>query len=215
VTKVVYVDMDGVLCNCTMGDYTKAEPNVGNIRKVNKLFDDGYMVVVWSARKHDDDPLGVFNLTKAQLDKWGVRYHVLSFDKPMYDILVDDKARDVFGFKPGMTIANKDITVDKVWGSEVWLVNNDMYCGKILSLNKDAHCSLHYHKIKEETFFILEGKVLMEVGKDTRTMVCGDSVHIKPRTNHRFTGLVDSKILEISTQHFEDDSYRLEVSGKI
>ena len=33
-------------------------------------------------------------------------------------------------------------------------------------------------------------------------------MRIRPGTNHRFYGLKDSKILEISTQHFEEDSYR-------
>ena len=53
----------------------------------------------------------------------------------------------------------------------------------------------------------------MEAGNSFRTMVTGDSVHIPPRLKHRFTGVEDSKIIEISTQHFEDDSYRIEESG--
>jgi hypothetical protein len=42
--------------------------------------------------------------------------------------------------------------VKKGWGSELWLVNGDLYCGKILRFNKGKKCSLHYHKLKTETF---------------------------------------------------------------
>ena len=51
---------------------------------------------------------------------------------------------------------------EKVWGAETWLCNTDHYCGKILHLNKGYRCSIHSHKIKDETFYILYGKVLME-----------------------------------------------------
>ena len=103
----------------------------------------------------------------------------------------------------------------KVWGSEIWMVNCEKYCGKILNLKKGYRCSLHQHFIKDESFFILEGKVLMQIVDVIKTMNVNDVVHIPPRTIHRFTGLEDSKIIEISTQHFEEDSYRLTESGKV
>jgi len=59
-------------------------------------------------------------------------------------------------------------TVDKDWGRELWIVNNDKYCGKILELNKGYRCSIHYHKIKDETFYILEGRVLMEIWDEVK-----------------------------------------------
>lgn len=105
--------------------------------------------------------------------------------------------------------------VEKVWGSELWIANSEKYCGKILTLKKGYRCSLHTHKIKDETFYIFDGKVLMETDNQTQTMEKGDIVHISPNTYHRFTGLKDSRIIEISTQHFDSDSYRKEVSGKI
>jgi len=105
--------------------------------------------------------------------------------------------------------------VKKVWGSELWIVNSEKYCGKILTLKKGFRCSLHTHKIKDETFYILDGKVLMEIGSQARTMKEGEVVHMLPNVYHRFTGLEDSRIIEISTQHFESDSYRKELSGKV
>lgn len=104
--------------------------------------------------------------------------------------------------------------VEKVWGSEEWIVNRQ-YCGKFLNLKKGTRCSMHYHKNKDETFFILKGKVLMEIDGKTRIMNPGDLQLIEPNQKHRFTGLKDSKILEISTHHEDNDSYRDEESGKV
>ena len=50
--------------------------------------------------------------------------------------------------------------VKKKWGKEIWIVNRE-YCGKKLVLNKGFRCSMHFHKNKDETFYILTGKVLM------------------------------------------------------
>ena len=81
--------------------------------------------------------------------------------------------------------------VMKVWGSEEWVVNNDKYCGKILNLNKGYRCSVHYHKNKTETFYVLQGKVLMETW-GSKVMLPGDIIHIRPEVTHRFTGLMNS-----------------------
>lgn len=53
--------------------------------------------------------------------------------------------------------------VQKVWGEELWYVNNEKYAAKQLILNKGYQCSLHYHAKKDETFYILEGVVELEV----------------------------------------------------
>jgi len=104
----------------------------------------------------------------------------------------------------------------KGWGRELWIANLPLYCGKILELNKGKRCSIHYHKIKDETFYILSSKVQMNLyhnsypGDPTSiVMQPGDTIHIPQKLSHQFIGLEDSQILEISTQHFEEDSYRL------
>jgi mannose-6-phosphate isomerase-like protein (cupin superfamily) len=48
--------------------------------------------------------------------------------------------------------------VDKGWGYEKWIVNKEEYCGKLLFFNKDKRCSWHYHKIKDEVFYLQSGK---------------------------------------------------------
>ena len=106
--------------------------------------------------------------------------------------------------------------VPKVWGNEIWMANTERYCGKKLILNKGMRCSLHYHKNKDETFYIDSGRVLMEVGDYKGIMNPGSSIRIKPKIKHRFSGLENSVIIEISTHHNENDSYREgELSGEI
>lgn len=104
-------------------------------------------------------------------------------------------------------------TVKKVWGFEQWIVNREC-CGKILNLKKGFESSLHKHRKKDETFFVLDGIVLMELGKKKWVMNPGDSVHVPPNKYHGFSGLKNSRIIEFSTKHLESDSYRKTQSGK-
>jgi quercetin dioxygenase-like cupin family protein len=105
------------------------------------------------------------------------------------------------------------IIVPKDWGEEHWIVNNDLYCGKKLILRKGFRCSLHYHKVKHETFYVESGLVQLSIPGGLRIMRPGDRAVIKPTTVHRFTGLEDSVIFEFSTHHEDSDSYRIEPSG--
>lgn len=109
--------------------------------------------------------------------------------------------------------------VNKVWGHEEWIVNNSKYCGKKLVLKQGFRCSMHKHNVKDETFYILTGTVLMETEFNGMVnniiMTAGDIVHIEIGMWHRFTGIQDSEIMEFSTFHMEEDSIRREDSGKI
>lgn len=113
------------------------------------------------------------------------------------------------------TLLSKYKTVEKIWGTELWLVNCSHYGCKILKLNKDFQCSLHYHKLKTETFIVIRGHVKLEVPDVMVTLGPGDSYNIHPGMEHRFTGLTDALIVEVSTMHLDSDSYRLEESRKI
>jgi len=111
--------------------------------------------------------------------------------------------------------SNAEKVAEKVWGKELWLVNNEKYCSKILILNKQHRCSIHYHKNKTETFIILEGLVLMDFNGEIKIMKPGEKIQINPGDKHRFTGLQDSLFQEVSTHHEDSDSYREVLSGKV
>jgi len=104
--------------------------------------------------------------------------------------------------------------VEKVWGSELWIVNR-VYCGKILNLNERRRCSVHYHKDKDETFYVQSGLVFLEFNGRERIMKPGDAQVIEPNQRHRFSGLKRSEIIEFSTHHEDYDSYREVLSGII
>ena len=104
----------------------------------------------------------------------------------------------------------------KGWGQEVWLENNEWYCGKILEIKAGKFCSKHFHLCKRESFILLDGEVILTI-VDTLTAKSVDinmqptmAYRIVPPCPHQFRAIVDSKILEISTSHYEDDSYRIE-----
>ena len=98
--------------------------------------------------------------------------------------------------------------VEKAWGQEHWIVNRE-YCGKKLILNQGFRCSLHFHKNKDEVFYVTAGRVFLELGDGERVMGPGDHHHIPAGVEHRFWGLEDSEIMEFSTHHDDEDSYRV------
>ena len=104
-------------------------------------------------------------------------------------------------------------SVKKVWGSELWIVNNDKYCGKLLNINKGASSSLHYHPVKMETFYCIKGQVGLEI-EDKGFLLNSFSrpKTIMPGERHQFTGLTSATIVEISTHHDDNDVERLEES---
>jgi len=104
--------------------------------------------------------------------------------------------------------------VEKPWGNELWLVNTELYCSKILTLKDGVWSSegrYHYHKKKDETFFVLSGEIILDIGGTERLMRPTDTHRIYPGIRHRFKSQgVEAKVLEISTYHNDNDSYRID-----
>lgn len=98
--------------------------------------------------------------------------------------------------------------VSKVWGEEQWIINTDKYCGKRMTLNRGWQCSLHRHEVKDETFYVLNGKVRFELGDEVYILGPGDSVHVPTGVKHRFGGIERSVMMEFSTHHDDADTYR-------
>jgi quercetin dioxygenase-like cupin family protein len=106
--------------------------------------------------------------------------------------------------------------VPKGWGFEKWIVNCDEYCGKLLYFAKGRMCSWHYHKIKDEVFYVQSGKLKIYFGDDddiknakTCILVPGDNFHVYRGLRHRMQALEDTELFEFSTQHFDSDSHRI------
>lgn len=103
--------------------------------------------------------------------------------------------------------------VQKVWGYEKIILNEPEYCFKELYLDAMKYCSYHYHKVKKETFIIKSGVVLLIVSGEKMILSAGMMVTIDRNTKHKFIGITDAVIMEISSRDDPVDSYRDNVSG--
>ena len=106
--------------------------------------------------------------------------------------------------------------VDKGWGWERWIVNCEEYCGKLLFFNKDKRCSWHYHKLKDEVFFIQSGKVMIyfsdndNISTEKQIVLSkGENFHVYRGLRHQIVALEDTELFEFSTEHFDSDSIRI------
>ena len=64
-----------------------------------------------------------------------------------------------------MSALSKPKKINKDWGYEIWMANNEEenYCGKILYIKAGHSTSMHFHAKKHETFYILEGVLELEL----------------------------------------------------
>lgn len=127
--------------------------------------------------------------------------------------------------------------VSKGWGYELWIDNSELYCGKQLFIHKGKKLSLHYHKLKNETFFVHEGQATVITYNDPNLdeniakmswdkfysqvyynfingvkihiLNAGDNLRIPVGTRHTIKADLNVLIYEFSTQHFDSDSYRV------
>lgn len=105
--------------------------------------------------------------------------------------------------------------VEKVWGHELWIVNKD-YCGKLLFFKKGHFCSFHYHRLKEECFFLSLGKMIIRsswgddlAAADEILLSPGERFEVPVGLRHQMEALEDSYLYEFSTHHEDSDSYRI------
>lgn len=128
------------------------------------------------------------------------------------------------------------VALPKAWGQEEVVVNTVIddhygigYCGKILHLRAGWRSSLHRHARKDETFFCVKGRVVLEWydAADVRheILLDGDfrpAVRIHPGTWHRFYALADptepgivASVVEFSTPHADSDVERRSATERL
>ena len=105
--------------------------------------------------------------------------------------------------------------VDKPWGYELIFAATDRYAGKLIFVKAGESLSLQFHKVKDEAWYILEGRAELELGAPGERVLAsevvgkGGSFRFPPGTVHRIRALEDTTILEVSTPEL-DDVVRLE-----
>ncbi len=96
--KIICFDLDNTLCKTLKNNYHKSTPIKKNINILNKLYESGYVIKIFTSRfmgrSKDKSSLAKkmgYKLTVSQLKKWNVKYHKLILGKPSYDLIIDDK----------------------------------------------------------------------------------------------------------------------------
>ena len=98
--KTICFDIDNVVCRTTNDkDYSKSVPIKKNISVINKAYDKGFYIIIYTARYMGRCKGNLTKvkklikpLTLKQLKIWGVKYHKIYFGKPSFDLFIDDKS---------------------------------------------------------------------------------------------------------------------------
>ena len=105
--------------------------------------------------------------------------------------------------------------MDKPWGYElIWAVT-EKFAGKLLFVKAGESLSLQFHNVKDEAWYVLEGKAQLELGAPGERVLSSEVIgrgvafHVPPGTVHRLSALEDTTIFEVSTPEL-DDVVRLE-----
>ncbi len=104
--------------------------------------------------------------------------------------------------------------VEKPWGYEVWWAQSDQYLGKFLHLNAGERLSVQVHREKDETSYLLSGRLRLSEGPtvgemEEREIGAGGAWRVRAGTIHTIEALEDSILVEVSTAH-PDDVVRLD-----
>jgi len=105
--------------------------------------------------------------------------------------------------------------VDKPWGYELIFAVTERYAGKLLHIKAGESLSLQFHNVKDEAWYVLEGRAEVELGEPGQRMLAkeivgaGSAFRFTPGTVHRVKAVEDTTILEVSTPEL-DDIVRLE-----
>ena len=111
--------------------------------------------------------------------------------------------------------------VNKSWGNEIRIVNNENnnYSGKLLNLNQNESTSTHFHSNKHKTFYVLNGTLHIEIIEPESAELMRYAVdseetfEIEQNVAHRLYAQDSGvTVIEISTYHDDEDVYRVQVA---
>lgn len=99
----IIIDLDGTICT-EEKTYSRslAKPIEGAIDNINKLYDEGNIIIIYSSRSWME-----FEMTNHWLKTNGVKYHQLVLGKPIGDVWIDDRAIRFDNWENVMKIINQ------------------------------------------------------------------------------------------------------------
>lgn len=97
--KTICFDIDQVICRTKKNFYTKSKPKIKTIKFINRLYEEGYNIKIFTARYMGTYKENIniikkkyYKKTFNQLKKWGLKFNKLYMGKPSFDLFVDDKS---------------------------------------------------------------------------------------------------------------------------
>jgi sialic acid synthase SpsE/mannose-6-phosphate isomerase-like protein (cupin superfamily) len=93
------------------------------------------------------------------------------------------------------------------WGAIIINCVNRRYCKKLIVMLPGQRHPAHFHKRKEETFQILSGELILDLGQGEKVYHPGDIVLVKKGSKHGFRSENGTIFEEVSSTHYPDDSY--------
>ena len=99
--------------------------------------------------------------------------------------------------------------VEKPWGHELIWVHTDRYVGKVLHIETGKRLSLQYHEVKDETIFVMSGRLLLHLENDQgvveqQELGPGESRRVPVGRTHRFEAIETCDLIEVSTPELDD-----------
>lgn len=113
------------------------------------------------------------------------------------------------------TLAVHKRIVPKAWGQEIVIHNDSEYCGKVLRFKTGAKFSMHFHIKKKETWYVASGKFDLhyidpsDATEHYSKLKAGQIIEVERGDPHQLFCEEAGDIFEVSTPHFDEDSYRI------
>jgi mannose-6-phosphate isomerase-like protein (cupin superfamily) len=98
---------------------------------------------------------------------------------------------------------------EKPWGHELLWADTERYAGKILHIEAGGRLSLQYHERKEESLYLLRGRMRLELERADGSWLDaeiepGTCFHVATGRRHRMTAIETCDVLEVSTAELDD-----------
>jgi len=111
------------------------------------------------------------------------------------------------------------VKITKGWGHELIFANKPTYCGKLMHFEDGKKTSMHFHAIKEETFYVISGYFMIviinttDASKEKYYLAEGNKLEVKKNTPHQICAITGGDLIEVSTHDDPSDSYRVETGA--
>ena len=204
-------DIDGVICDDLRGDYSKSNPRLDIIKKINQLYDQKNTIIIFTGRGSKTG-IDWKEFTQKQLKSWGLKYHKIFFNKPVADIFIDDKAINYLDLDHTLNFAKKNergelvSNIKRNWGQEIQIENENIVC-KIIELDEDSLIELHYHIKKKETLLVIDGSINIEINNEKSILGKYETITINPGFAHKIKANNKVKLIDFDAPDGDDLFY--------